>query len=178
MVLCLLVLSISLSLTNKTNVHLVHLGSMQSQQSQTLLTQLKVIQGEMDVLQDNIGNTTVLKNGLTDINQHLVAMQQSIGDMKTDMSAALKEFHTVSNNSPPSDLVQLDAKALPFLVQTLDVIAETPLVTVTLDHRQLPLTVGDSLAGWQLVQADYGQSIAVFQNVQRQQVKINMAGGE
>jgi ribosomal protein L10 len=177
MVLCFILLSISLSLTQKTNLHLIHLSSMQSQQSQTLLTQLKMIQNEMDVLQNNMGNTTALKNGLTDIDQQLVAMQQTIVTMKTDMTAALKEFHTVSNNTTANEAVQLDVKALPFIVQTLDVIAETPLVTVVLDHRQLPLTIGDSLAGWQLVKANYSQSIAIFQNDEHQLVTVNIAGG-
>lgn len=169
----LMLLSFSVLLTKNTNVHLSHLGSMQTQQSQTLASELKIIQNEINGLQANIGDTSALKKGFADIDQHLTSMQQSI----TDMTIAFKQLQTIPNKTSTNNMVQLDAKALPFQVQTLDVIAETPLVTVALDHRQLPLTVGDSLSGWQLVQADYAQSTVMFQNNQHQQVKLNLAGG-
>jgi len=101
-----------------------------------------------------------------------VAKSNELQKIAADMVAHLNELEksVVANNHAKQ---YLDIKALPFQVVSVDVIAEQPFVSVDYQHHVLPLSVGDSLAGWKLVQADYAAVEAEFINNQGQYVKVN-----
>ena len=78
--------------------------------------------------------------------------------------------------SPNGSKAYLDAKTLPFQVISIDVMAEQPLVSIDYDHRRMPLSRGDTLAGWQITEADYASSTVEFKNNQDQYVKVSLQG--
>lgn len=70
----------------------------------------------------------------------------------------------------------VDAKALPFTVVSVDVIAQQPFVSVEYDHRVMPVGVGESVAGWKLTSADYDITAVEFKNAQGKYVKVTALG--
>jgi len=124
---------------------------------------------------------------LSSINQEMKAIKSSVDEtakvtdvqkVSTQISSltqaieALKKIMSTNSNGKE----YLDKSELPFSVNTIDVIAETPFVSVNYKHAAMPLEAGDSLGGWQLVSADYGSGKVEFKNDQSQYVDVVVQG--
>ena len=70
----------------------------------------------------------------------------------------------------------LKPRSLSFQVVAVDIIGGLPFVSVNDESHLFPLGLGDTLAGWELVSADYDAGIAEFANKNNQYVKVNAQG--
>jgi hypothetical protein len=70
----------------------------------------------------------------------------------------------------------LEASVLPFHVISVDVIEMQPYVSVEYANHISPLALGDVLAGWRVIRADYESGLAEFENDKNQLVKVNLHG--
>jgi hypothetical protein len=70
----------------------------------------------------------------------------------------------------------IDASNLPFSVVAIDIIDQTPYVSLNFQDHISPLGVGDKLVDWKLVNADFDENTAVFENAKLQTVRINLNG--
>ncbi len=90
-------------------------------------------------------------------------------EMETHLDEMEKMIVSTSTNKK-----YLDAKLLPFQVTSVDVISQQPFVSVNYNHQMMPLGVGDSLAGWKILNADYAAMEVEFENDQGQFVKVRV----
>lgn len=118
---------------------------------------------------------------LADIETHLQAtikksdlqqLSQQLSNMKADVDS---QFDHLEKNLAGTDNRQyIDAKALPFQVVAVDIIAQQPFVSIQYDHRIAPLNIEDSLAGWKLISADFDRQEATFVNENGQYAKLSV----
>ena len=114
------------------------------------------IQSMKDENSDSL--TQLMKNQSTEMNQKLDALQAGV----TALQVAEKK------------VVFLPEKELPFLVESVDLIQQQPVVTVRYDYKSQPLDIGYSLAGWELVRADFSKQSAEFRNHKDQHILIHL----
>jgi hypothetical protein len=105
-----------------------------------------------DDMVDNIDrNTTQLQDQLKKISDEL---------------KALKESHTHHT--------YVDSQYLPFKVISIDNLQENTMVTIHYAHRDIPVMVGDSMAGWTLIDASFSSQKATFTNKASNFVLVNL----
>jgi hypothetical protein len=63
---------------------------------------------------------------------------------------------------------------LPFTVIALDNIQQNNVVTIRYNHTTMPLTIGDYLAGWKLINADFANQKCEFVNQKGQHVVVDL----
>jgi len=114
------------------------------------------IQGMKDANSDSLAQ--LMKNQSAEMNQKLDVLQAGVSALQ----AAEKK------------IVFLPEKELPFLVESVDLIQQQPVVTVRYDYKSQPLDVGYSLAGWELVRANFSKQSAEFRNHKDQHILIHL----
>lgn len=63
---------------------------------------------------------------------------------------------------------------LPFLVQTIDLIQQQPVVTIRYANKTQPLDIGYAIAGWELIAANYREQRAEFINGDQAHIVIHV----
>lgn len=171
-----------LSLYHRDN-QLTHLVLQMESKRNVLLGQLGDIHTQLDKLTVNAPDSGAqpellkISNELVDVEKNVngvaksAELQKIMADMDLHFNDLEKTVATSSNSKQ-----YLDVKALPFTVIAIDVISQQPFVSVDYDHHVTPLGVGDSLAGWKVVDANYGAVEVEFKNDQGQYVRINTVG--
>lgn len=96
-------------------------------------------------------------------------IQSSSQSLQTEMNGMKGQLTNIQQLSQPGSYI--DPSNLPFTVQFIDAVSGQNVVTVRYNNLLTPLSVGESLAGWTLVSADYASQYAVFQNSKDQLVK-------
>lgn len=96
-------------------------------------------------------------------------IQSSSQSLQTEMDGMKGQLTNIQQLSQPG--AYIDPSNLPFTVQFIDAVSGQNVVTVRYNNLLTPLSVGESLAGWTLVSADYASQYAVFQNSKDQLVK-------
>lgn len=71
-------------------------------------------------------------------------------------------------------VIYLHEQELPFLLESVDLIQQQPVVTVRYDYKSQPLDVGYFLAGWKLISADFSKQLAEFVNHKEQHIIIHL----
>ena len=69
----------------------------------------------------------------------------------------------------------LPADQLPFVVQTIDLIQQQPVVTIRYANKTQPLDIGYAIAGWELIAANYREQRAEFINSDKAHIVIHLA---
>ena len=146
--------------------------------------QMAALQAQLNQLSVNVNDSPQAQTILAHLNETLTDIQKNLmGNAKSADVDTLNQTMREGFDSLTKILAEngqaktyLEAKTLPFQVISVDVIAEQPFVSVEENHRILPLGMGDSLAGWKLVSADYDAVEVVFENDKGQYVKISTVG--
>ncbi len=158
----------------------------QTQRSEVILRALKTIQAQLDIFAGSTNNPkqqsvlNTIQNELTALHGSMVEIAKTsdiqkvssqITSVKNDVDVKMSDMmHAVMTRVGSKEY--LDVKALPFHVIAVDIIAGLPYVSVDYNNHVSPLTVGDSLAGWQVVSAYNEAGVAEFVNDKNQYVKV------
>lgn len=179
-----------------TNLFIYSVGrnenlTQQKHQSKQILAMLGDLEGKLQANTPATSNLLTLQQMVREVRddiQHLQAReaQGSTNRFGVEIAAIRKEvneqFQQLKNSldiasvSSAATLNTDDAKVLPFKVVSLDVISGAPYVFTNIDNHVTPMMEGDSLAGWQLTEADYVNQNARFKNAQGQTVNIKVVG--
>lgn len=106
---------------------------------------------------------TTSDNNIAD---EIQSASQTLASQLAGMQGQLSNIQQL--NQPGS---YIDSSNLPFTVQFIDNVSGQSVVTVNYNNLLTPVSVGESLAGWTLISADYASQYAVFQNSKDQLVK-------
>lgn len=66
----------------------------------------------------------------------------------------------------------LEINALPFTVLSIDSIQQIPVASVMYDFKTIPLEVKDSLAGWIVINLNFGKQQIEFENTKKEHVIV------
>lgn len=137
--------------------------SASSQHSNSFQTAFESIQSNLESLQKQFTDFIQTTN-LQHVSSQLTNMNHDFNQQLLDLK------NEVAGNSGAKNY--LDPHLLPFQVITVDVITGQVYVSINFDHHIMPLIIGDTLAGWTLINADFAPSRATFQNTQHQLIQI------
>ncbi len=98
-------------------------------------------------------------------------IQNSAQTLASQLDGMKGQLTNIQQLSQPGGYI--DPSNLPFTVQFIDNVSGQAVVTVSYNNLLTPVSVGESLAGWTLVNADYASQYAVFQNSKDQLVKAS-----
>jgi hypothetical protein len=100
----------------------------------------------------------------------LIQVQGDKTNQKLDSLQAGIDALQINENK----VIYLHEQELPFLLESVDLIQQQQVVTVRYDYKSQPLDVGYSLAGWELISADFSKQRAEFRNHKQQHIIINL----
>lgn len=151
---------------------------MESKKAADLMEQISNIRVQIDKL----GLGTQDSTQVSKINNELVTIEKDVTgvakgielqQIATDMEKRLDELEKiVTENGHTKRYV--DSKALPFQVISVDVMSGQLFVSVDYKNQVTPLGIGDSLASWKIIDADYENVSVELANNQGQYIKINV----
>lgn len=113
-------------------------------------------------------STVAKTNDLDKVSSQLLSIKTDVDMQMSDIKKSLSGAGQTKQ--------YLDPGMLPFKVVTVDVISGQPYVSVDYDHHVFPLSMGDLLAGWRVVYADFSEGVAEFVNDKNQYIRINLQG--
>ncbi len=167
-----------------------HALNTQTQRSEVMLRELNSIQRQLDIFSGNTNNPkqqsvlNTIQSQLSTLRESMVEIAKAsdikkvssqITSVKDDVDIKMSDMmHAVTSFNGGKQY--LDSNALPFHVLAVDMIAGLPYVSVDYSNHVSPLTVGDSLAGWQVVAAYNEAGVAEFMNDKNQYVKVVVQG--
>jgi seryl-tRNA synthetase len=126
----------------------------------SLRKEVQQIQKQSDQLVHR--SNELIKKEIESSNQVLVEKLESI-------SGELKKLQDEKKQT-----TFLKSRDLPFKVISVDNIQQHNIVTVSYDHTVFPMDVGDYLAEWKLISADFVQQKAEFSNKRDQHIVIDL----
>lgn len=122
------------------------------------------------------------------LNRYFLSLEHTIGDMGTrlaslathqDLQSLAAQWQALPKNTVPSEQAPSStpspAPLLPFTVVTLDVINEQPFLVVEFDHRIVPLSRNDAIAGWRLEDAEYDTQRITWRSPQGKKITMPLA---
>lgn len=99
-------------------------------------------------------------------------ISKSTQKLQSQMQQIKQELTNLEEKKKHKKLIS--ASNLPFQVMSIDNIEQSDVVTIHYDHHVSPLEVGDSLAGWKLVNTNFNNQTAEFKhNNQYAQIDLN-----
>lgn len=121
------------------------------------------------------------------LNTHFLSLEHTLGDMGTrlavlathqDVQNVAAQWQALPKNTTPSEQAPPSTPSLPFTVLTLDVINEQPFLVVEWDHRIVPLSRNDAIAGWQLIDAAFDTQDITWLNPQGKKIAMKLSEGD
>lgn len=131
-------------------------------------------QEELQSLEKKIDST---QKSMTEVakSTEVQNISNQISSVKDDFDSRLSDLKkTMSEGNGNKEFLSSDS--LPFHVISIDVIAGQSYVSIDFEHHISPLSIGDMLAGWQLITADSITGTAEFKNETNQFIKISLYG--
>jgi hypothetical protein len=128
---------------------------------------LNTIQSELSTLRESMVEVAKTSD-IQKVSSQITSVKDDVDIKMSDMMHAVTSFNGGKQ--------YLDLNALPFHVLSVDMIAGLPYVSVDYSNHVSPLTVGDWLAGWQVVAAYNEAGVAEFVNDKNQYVKVIVQG--
>ncbi|MCC5791778.1 MAG: hypothetical protein JJT82_04110 [Legionellaceae bacterium] len=172
------------------NLLLVLLVCVQKPSVYPQLQNVSSLESRLDAIESKL-NQPAIAPDLSPINHHLQELGQFIqqlnnkddhqlGELFSTGQVALKKqldgisdlLNTLDAQKHP--VKTLPANALPFQVLSIDSIQEVSVASVAYDYKTQALELGDSLAGWTVVQLDFSNQLIVFENHDQAHVTLHM----
>ena len=99
---------------------------------------------------------------------------QLINESREVLTQKLDTIHQVINSLDQKQhpIKYLPISALPFQVISIDSIQQVSVASVIYDYKTIPLEKNDSLAGWKVVQIDFGKQRLEFENTNKERVLV------
>lgn len=103
-------------------------------------------------------------------------LNQLVNESRTDLNNKLNAIHQTidSLDKKQEPIKYLPIKALPFQVVSIDNIQQVSVASVAYDYKTIPLEKNDSLAGWTVVQIDFGKQHLEFENANKDRVIVTI----
>ncbi|MCE3045389.1 hypothetical protein [Legionella sp. 16cNR16C] len=103
-------------------------------------------------------------------------MHQLINENRADLSHKLDALHEVINSLDKKEhpVKYLPITALPFKLISIDSIQQVSVATVAYDFKTISLEKNDKLAGWKVLQIDFGQQRIELENSKKERVVVAM----
>lgn len=107
-------------------------------------------------------------------------LNQLMIENRTELTQKLNAIHEVINslNKAQHPIKYLPETALPFKLLSIDSIQQISVASVTYDFKTVPMEKGDSLAGWTVMQIDFGKQSIELENMTKERVAITIKGDE
>lgn len=152
-----------------------------------ILSTLNDLTAQLVQIQSSQNQITELKNSVIRLEQNM-ATEQSLSILAK--STELQQIHiqlqkmrqelkigrpTNRTHSMPSRKKHFSRKKPPFQVISLDWMAGQPYASVLYRQERYPLRVGETLAGWKLLQVNVDAGFMVCENAQRRRMKVNLS---
>jgi len=165
----------------------LHFAWKSDHETQSVTAQLNTVQRAISQLSYHNQNPEDFKETLSSISNNMSALQKSVDQSakSSDVDKITAQTTLIKQNidelkklvaESDNGKEYLDVKNLPFKVISVDVISEQPFVSIDYQNHITPLGVGDTVAGWEIVSADYDNAAAEFKNNKDQYVKVNLQG--
>lgn len=99
-----------------------------------------------------------------------------INENQAELTNKLDAIHQVINSLDKKQhpIKYLPLTALPFHVISIDSIQQVSVASVTYDYKTIPLEKNDSLAGWTVMQIDYGKQRVELENSDKERVLVTL----
>lgn len=103
-------------------------------------------------------------------------LNQLITENSTELTHKLDAIHQVmtSLDKKQHPITYLPASSLPFKVISIDSIQQVSVVSVTYDFKTIPMEKNDTLAGWTVLQIDFGKQGVEFINSNKEHVVVTL----
>lgn len=126
----------------------------------------------VDGISQQIAGLSVRLNQLRAVDPE--QLNQTINHTETVLSGQLNSIQTTVNHldEKAMPVKYLKPENLPFNVVSLDSIQQIPVASIAYDFKVIPLEKGDVMAGWTLIQLDYGKQRLEFENAKKERVLI------
>ena len=103
-------------------------------------------------------------------------LNQLIGENRAQLSHKLDALHemvtTLDKKQHPIKYLQVTS--LPFKVISIDSIQQVSVATVAYNFKTIPLEKSDQLAGWTVLQIDFGQQRIELENSNKEHVVVTL----
>lgn len=166
-----------------------NLSSSQNKQAKEIINKINDVSNNVERLTAYTQKSAEFKETLATINQGLTDIKISVASLAktsdvlkvdSDVIAMQKNMNDDMDDLKKMVVSQskdyLDPKVLPFHIISIDMLAEQPFISIDYNHRITPLTLGDSLAGWRITQANYERGYVEFKNTNNKYVKVLLEG--
>lgn len=100
------------------------------------------------------------------------AIAKSTAQLNTRLETITQQLKMLQEKG--KKIVFVHPSTLPFKVISINNIQQNDIVTIRYNHTTWPLNIGDYLAGWRLIHADFSAQRAEFVNQQKQHVMISL----
>lgn len=187
-----------IALVNIAIVSGLILGTMHSNDNTTdndvISSRLNDIQSQLITLQTEI-KKPVEKIDLSSINQDFnklaglieqlkstdeSKLNQLVLESRSELTQKLDTIHKVVNTLDKKEhpIKYLPVTALPFKILSIDSIQQVSVASVIYDFKTVPMERGDTLAGWSVLEIDFGRQHLVFENSNKDRVLVTLEQGE
>jgi len=163
----------------------LHFAWKSNHEEQSITAQLNTVQRAISQLSYHNQNPEDFKESLSNISNNLSSLQKSVNQSakSADVDKITAQTTVIKQNidelkklvaESGNGKEYLDAKELPFKVISVDVISQQPYVSIDYQNHITPMGIGDTVAGWEIVSADYDNAVAEFKNSKDQYVKVSL----
>lgn len=161
--------------TNDTEIITTRLNDIQAQLGNLQQTARKPDEKvDLSAINQDVNKLATLIEELKSKDDNTI--NQLITENRAELSHKLDALHEVINSLDKKQhpVKYLPATALPFKVISIDSIQQVSVATVIYDFKTIPLEKSDKLAGWSVLQIDFGQQRIELENGSKERVVVTM----
>lgn len=164
--------SFELNQAKKTSVILTKVDDIQanlqllSSSPKNLATTISAINNDLLTI-EKVTTELAKASDIQKVSNQITSLQQDVDTKMLDLKQKV---------SSSGEKQYIDSKSLPFRVISIDVISQQPFVSIDYVNHITPLAVGDSIAGWRIISANYDAAVVEFKNDHDQYVKVSLQG--
>ncbi len=107
-------------------------------------------------------------------------LNQLVLESRSELTQKLDTIHEVVStlDKKKHPIKYLPITTLPFKVLSIDSIQQVSVASVTYDFKTVPMERGETLAGWSVLEIDFGKQRLVFENSNKDRVLVTLEQGE
>lgn len=168
------------------NSNVIDLTNLESKNRNLIINRLNEINTQVQQLSTNSADTTTYTSQLAQITDELSAVQKLVNDTAktTDIQHLSTQLTSIQQDvdnqmgdikkavSQTDNKNYLNPDVLPFKVLSIDVLGQQPFISIDYANHISPLAIGDTVAGWRVISADYDTTQVEFKNAQDKYVKV------